>query len=272
MSNIPASAALIRLAVVNDGYAQDLFEAVDTNEGTRRDLVHGSITEDELAKLTPAEWQWYANWRQSLGGPLDRRLLDYLTAAVSTRFARFEVRALVLRDGRTNQAALEYDSYPGQDDTEGTLGLRWLSEQASGQRIENAFRPGETYWRGGFEGDPQPAERAPGTDERDWQESLESYDEDRANYFAAQYRASVAEYDELVTDALQCATDASWYLLRELMSDAYLAPYAFERSELVERRLNAFAEERGLNPAWYRRGERLRLDDNGDTAGGLATE
>jgi|SRR5271166_1286820 len=271
MSNIAASAALIRLAVVDDGYAQDLFEAVDTDERTRQELVHGRISEDELAKLTPAEWQWYANWRQSMGGTLDRRLLDYLTAAVSTRFARFEVRALVLRDGRTNQAALEYESYPGGDETDGTLGLRWLSEQAHGERVFDSFRPAETYWREGDEEDRPPADRVPGNDELQDQEWRESYDDDRRNYIAAERRAFVEEWHELVTDALQCATEASWYLLRELMSNAFVTPAALGRNELVQRRLNAFAEERGLNPEWYKRGQPLRRDDDA-AAGGVASE
>lgn len=65
MSLIRVSAALIRLAAVDDGYAQELFEALDADEETRARLVNARITEDELAQLTPAEWQWYANWRKA---------------------------------------------------------------------------------------------------------------------------------------------------------------------------------------------------------------
>jgi hypothetical protein len=281
VSLIVLSAPLIRLAAAYDGYAQDLFEAVDTDGRSKEGLVQGPISEDELSQLTPTEWQWYANWRQSLGGKLDRRLLDYLTAAVSTRFARFEVRALVLRDGRTNRAALGYNNYPDGDDTDGTLGLHWLSEQAYGVRVFNSFRPAETYWRSEYAGDQEQSDPALGNEEPQYQgPQRESDDDELSDYPRAAARAYAAEWDELVTDALQCATDASWYLLRELMSDTFVLPpdprfgsvaAASERIALVEQRLNAFANERGLNPGWYNRGQPLRLDDD-DAAGGLATE
>lgn len=236
MSLIGVSAALIRLAAVDDAYAQELFEALDADEDTRARLVNARISEDELAQLTPAEWQWYANWRQRLDGPLDRRLLDYLTDSVTTRFARFEVRALVLRDRRTNELAPEYDRPPDRDETDDTIGLNWLSEQAQGQRV--AFRTADIYWR---------AERG------------EPFDDE---FFAELRRAANAEWLELTTDALQCATNASWFLLRLLMSPESqpVFPYVDELRGLVAERLRAFAAERDLNPEWYQRGQQLRSE------------
>lgn len=173
---------------------------------------------------------------QSLDGPLDRRLLDYLTDSVTTRFARFEVRALVLRDRRTNELAPEYDRPPDGEETDDTIGLNWLSEQAQGQRV--AFRPAEIYWR---------AERG------------EPFDDE---FFVELRRAVNAEWLELTTDALQCASDASWFLLRRLMDaeSPPIFPYADGLRDLVEDRLRAFAQERDLNPEWYLRGRSLRSE------------
>jgi hypothetical protein len=68
---------------------------------------------------------------------------------------------------------------------------------------------------------------------------------------------------ELTTDALQCATDASWFLLRQLLSvdrDQPPSPVEEERRGLVLRLLRVFAEERELNPRWYDRGQPLRRE------------
>jgi hypothetical protein len=258
MSLIGVSAALIRAAAIDDGYAQDLFEAVDTDRESRAGLVNGRIGEDELAWLTPTEWQWYANWRQTLDGRLDRRLLNYLTDSVTTRFARFEVRALVLRDRRTNELALEYDRPPEGEETDDTIGLRWLSEQAQGQRV--AFRRSETYWQRPdlIEGLERPT-RAAEDEALDEQERRERFG---AEFLAGLRRAFHAEWLELTTDALQCATDASWFLLRQLTSpeDSPVSPFADERRGLVMERLAVFIEQRGLNPEWYQLGQPLRYE------------
>jgi hypothetical protein len=225
MSLIPSTAPLIRLAAADDGYAQNLYDAVynavkyDEDVTARSGLVEAPIREYELTSLASTEWQWYASWRQALGGLLDPVVLRHLTASASTRFARFQVRELVLRDPRTNELA------PGRldpPDSPDAIGLRWLSEQARGTRD-----------------DEPPEEQTP--DERDDEPPEEQTPDERND-----------EALELMNDALQCATDASWYLLRQL---AYLRD---ERGALVTNQLRAFAEDRGIDQAlWYGLGEPL---------------
>jgi len=257
MSLIALSAPLIRLAAIDDGYARDLFEAVDSDEESRAGLVRGRIGEDELDRLTPTEWQWYANWRQALGGSLDRRLLNHLAASVATRFARFEVRALVLRDPPTNQLAPEYDSPPGEE-TDDTIGLHWLSEQAAGRGVDDTFRPADTYWRiVDYEDRSGQAGRA--ADDEAPQDPAR-YLVDDEPYSLRRRRAYNEDALELVTDALQCGTDASWFLLRRLVSPdgGPSSPLASQRRDLVMDQIAAFAAERILNSRWYERGEPLR--------------
>jgi hypothetical protein len=165
----------------DDGYAQDLRDAVDADELAFR-LVIGPVAPSDLAWMTPTEWQWFARWRQALGGRLDRSLLGHLSAAAGTRFARFEVRALVLRDPHTNLVAAEIGDRRGQHDD---IGLNWLRAQA---------------------------------------------DETR----------NPLEALELARDSLQCATEASWFVLRQLTS------LGDDRADFVTGQLDAFAEQNGV--------------------------
>src|SRR4051794_12815503 len=54
---------------------------------------------------------------------------------------------------------------------------------------------------------------------------------------------------ELMTEALQCGTHASWFL-RAALTSADDEPHA-----LVQQRLDDFADERGLDRRWYEQGE-----------------
>ncbi|OBI52737.1 hypothetical protein [Mycobacterium sp. E787] len=192
MRLIPLAAPLIRLAAVDDDYAQDLHDAVDADRDTLMSgLVEAEVGQADLAELTPPQWQWYATWRQERGGGLNRVLLDHLAASASTRFARFQVRELVLRDPETNAAApLAMD--PAAE-VVGVVGLEWLSEQARGTESDN--------------------------------EAL-----------------------ELMRDSLQCATAASWFLLRQLTFGRD------DRSDLVRTRLDEIAEDGRITARWYERG------------------
>lgn len=126
MSLIQISAELIRRAVVDDGYAQDLREAVEADQGALEGLVYAPIVEDDLGWLAASEWQWFAHWRQSMSGPLDETILRHLSLAAVTRYARFDLRGLVMRDQRTNELAPE----AGSRETRHDLGLRWLTAEA----------------------------------------------------------------------------------------------------------------------------------------------
>jgi hypothetical protein len=203
-------APLIRLAAADDEYAQDLRDALDAGRAELDGLVRGEIQEADLVELTPAQWQWYASWRQELGGELDRLLLDHLTRSSLTRFTRFQVRELVLRDRETNQYA---PKFAGISDEYGNTGLNWLSKQAQGARIAAALE-----W---ISGD-------------------------------AQLELMRDEAFELMNDALQCATEASWFLLRQLMSNQ-------DVGHLVRQELDRFADRRGIVPlaSWYAQGKPL---------------
>jgi len=188
MSLIPLAAHLIRLAATDAECAQDLRDAVFADDQAVSGLVEADVQNQELAELTSTQWQWYASWRQELGGDLSRTVLDHLTANAATRFARFEVRELVLRDPPTNQYVAAADDRRG---AEPPVGLTWLSEQAQGAGGDEAI--------------------------------------------------------ELMDDALQCATDASWFLLRQLTSLS-------ESRGAVRRALEEFANAReisaGLRQSW----------------------
>ena len=191
MSLIPLAAQLIRRAVEDDVYAQDLRDAIAADERAFEGLIHGVVHPADLGWMTPTDWQWFARFRQALGGGLDGVVLSYLAEAATTRFARFDVRALVLRDPRTNQLAPEASDLPHRlDDTGlGDIGLDWLSAEAHATR------------------DPL----------------------------------------ELTLDALQCATEASWFVLRQLTS------LGDERAIFVGEQLDAFARQREITPETTRR-------------------
>jgi hypothetical protein len=211
MSLIPLAAPLIRLAVTDVEYAQDLRDAV-VDDQAFSGLVTAEVKDDDLAELTSTQWHWYASWRQELGGDLNKVVLDHLTVSASTRFARFEVRELVLRDPRTNELAT------GADDDD-AIGLNWLNEQARGERVE------EEIERRRHEGE----ELTPG-------EAFEFVRDE-----------ALAEVFELMWDALQCATEASWFLLRRLTS------LTDPRGSLVTEALRNFAGDRQIDPTMTQR-------------------
>jgi hypothetical protein len=200
MSLIPLAAHLIRLAATDMEYAQDLRDAVLADDQAVSGLVEADVQQDDLAELTSSQWQWYASWRQELNGGLDRVVLDHLTATAVTRFARFEVRELVLRDPETIELAPQVHDVSNWPDA---IGLNWLSEQARGARIIEARERGEL-------GVSEASELM-----RD--EAL-----------------------ELMDDALQCATQASWFLLRQLTA-------LNEWRDRVRHDLEVFADGRELN-------------------------
>ncbi|MEU7601108.1 hypothetical protein [Streptomyces sp. NPDC041003] len=178
MSLIQISAELIRRAVMDDGYAQDLRDAVAADQGALKGLAYAPIVEDDLGWLAPSEWQWFAHWRQSMNGPLDKTILRHLAQAAVTRYARFDLRGLVMRDQRTNELAPE----AGSPETHDGLGLRWLAAEA-----------------------------------QEFPDSI-----------------------EIAGDALQYATEASWFTLRVLTS------IDDERGEEVRAQLREFAAQRQL--------------------------
>ena len=209
MSLIPVAAPLIRLAATDTEYAQDLRDAVFADDQTLGGLVRTEVREGDLAELTSSEWQWYASWRQELDGGLDRTVLDHLTASASTRFARFEVRELVLRDPGTIALAPPPDDLPAGEDA---IGLNWLSKQAKGARIIEDF-------------DLIPDGALPEVFEQIPDEVFELMRDEAL---------------ELMDDALQCATEASWFLLRRLtaLND--------DRGRSVNGQLREFAGERDI--------------------------
>ncbi|BBX24806.1 hypothetical protein MTER_42170 [Mycolicibacter terrae] len=211
MSLISIAAPLIRLAAVDDDRAQDLFDAVnpERDETARIGLIRSGVEPTELAVLTSPEWQWFAEFRQALGGELDPVVLDHLTDSASTRFARYAVRRLVLRDPTTNA-----DARDGGDpaDRPAAIGLNWLSRQAKGERIIADFDLV--------------------TDD----ERVPVFEEMPETVFEPMRE----ELLELMRDGLQCATDAAWFLLREMTS------LAGRRGALVSGQLEEFARDRAI--------------------------
>ncbi len=225
MNLISLAAPLIRRAAADEDQEQKLFEAFDseTAESTddsasyaseRDDKVlvrlveNPAVREDDLAELTPVEWQWYASWRQALGGRLDPVVLNYLTDSASTRFARYEVRVLVMRDPETNTAASRWvmDSQVTDDD----IGLLWLRQQALGARVKKAHdtlldRRSEAVEALAAARVEQPYE--------EWNARIDEPPELRP--------ALVEEAAELTQDALQCDTEASRFLLSLLLDGDY---------------------------------------------------
>jgi hypothetical protein len=238
MSLIALAAPLIRLAATDDGYAQDLYETVTGDHDAWAGLVNGHISEDELDLLTPAEWQWYATWRQSLDGGLDPVLLDHLVVTATTRFARFSYRSLVLQDPATNDLAprfdtgleltLQVDRIPSAADEAGdpVLGLQWLDTQARGVRVMGGAGPvtlrisaateddrsGQGQVR--YEVDPTGEDVV----DLDWLGDEVRVEQLPRELFAEMNSARVDEKVELTIDALQCGTPASDFLLRCLTS------------------------------------------------------
>ncbi len=109
MSVIPVAAALIRQAVADENYAQNLHDAVHENPPAWHGLVDDPVEETELGWLSPSEWLWFARWRQDLGGSLDPQVLSHLDLVLATasRASRFEFRGLIMRDPAANLAATE---------------------------------------------------------------------------------------------------------------------------------------------------------------------
>jgi hypothetical protein len=226
MSLISLAAPRIRLAAADERHEQELFDALRSDErGLEgfRTFVYSPVERYELAELTSTEWQWYASWRQALGGQLDPVVLDHLTAAASTRFARYEVHKLVLRDPETNQRAPQFREPP--PDGPGAIGLKWLSDQAQGARVTEAVL--RAFERG--IGDVGPDDML----------------ELRRN-----------EALELMRDALQCATEASWFLLRRLTS------LDDEVGAVVRRDLGAFVRERDIEPRIWEYWGTIDLPEN----------
>lgn len=178
MSLIRISAELIRRAAVDEGYAQDLRDAVAADHEVLEGLVYANIVEGDLGWLAPSEWHWFAHWRQSMNGPLDATILRHLSLAAVTRYARFDLRGLVMRDERTNELAPQ----AGFRETHDDLGLDWLASEA--HRFPDGI--------------------------------------------------------EVARDALQYATEASWFTLRVLTS------IDDERGEEVRAQLREFAAQRQL--------------------------
>jgi hypothetical protein len=223
MSLIPLVAHRIRLAAADEDYEQELCDAVREGGEGFRTLVRARVRRQELAALTPIEWQWYASWRQALGGPLDAVVLNHLTDSGSTRFARYEVHKLVLRDPRTNADALEGDDLSNRPNA---IGLNWLHRQATGARIIEDF-------------DRIPDEELGGVFEQMPDEVFELMRDEAL---------------ELMRDALQCATEASWFLLRRLTS------LNDDRGRSVNEWLRDFVRSREIEPRiWERWGLREPL-------------
>ncbi|MDA0182904.1 hypothetical protein OJ997_21510 [Solirubrobacter phytolaccae] len=179
MSLIPVAAELIRRAASDENYAIDLQAAV-ADDAVFAGLVEAEIGREELGWLALAEWQWFAAWRQGLGGPLDDRVLEHLgRAAQHSRSARFELRALVMRDPETEALA---GSISGTASADAPAGLRWLRTHA--------------------------------------REFVDS--------------------EEIARDALQFATEAAWFTLRELTAPEH------PRTEAIRGLLLQFAAEREI--------------------------
>ncbi|BBX47640.1 hypothetical protein GCM10009641_18380 [Mycobacterium cookii] len=203
MRLVSLAAEKIQRAAGDEDEEQKLFAAVESerreSDGGGRllsDLVeYTTVVEEELEVLTPIEWQWFASWRQALGGGLDRLVLNYLIDCATTRFARYQVRALVLRDPATNEQALSSQERP--EGVAESVGLTWLREQAQGARVTKMI--GEQNVR---------IEQA---------RAVEAQAEQRTD----RENAIAEETAELASDALQCDTDASEFLIQELRAGEF---------------------------------------------------
>jgi len=127
VSLITLAAPLIRQAAADETYQQDLHDSVADESAAREGLVYAAIDTQDLGWLSPSEWQWFARWRQSMGGMLDTRLLEHLAFTATSRSGRFELRGLVMRDPHTEERAPTANptaSYPEAP------GLQWLQRHA----------------------------------------------------------------------------------------------------------------------------------------------
>jgi hypothetical protein len=119
------AAELIRRAAVDDGYEQDLHDALLQQDEAALMLRDAAIDEAALRYLTPSDWLWFAEWRQGHDGTLDLGLVAYLAAATGSREQRYRLRALVMRDRDVAEEAPE-----ARLDEPRAAGLRWLREHA----------------------------------------------------------------------------------------------------------------------------------------------
>jgi hypothetical protein len=198
MKLVSLAAEKIQLAAADEDEEQKLFAAVELerNESDgggqllRALIEYTTVGEEELEALTPAEWQWFASWRQALGGGLDLLVLNHLIGRATTRFPRYEVRALVLRDPATNAQALRSLERP--EVVSESVGLTWLRDQAQGARVTRMISEQELR-----------IEQARAV-EAQAEEPIDRQD------------ALFEETAELTMDALQCDTDASEFLIQEL--------------------------------------------------------
>jgi hypothetical protein len=251
MSRIDQMAPLIRSAVADDYCAQDFYDAVVNDEGAMAALVFRGLDDRDFPQLTATEWLWFANWRQSRGGLLDEELLTYLTLSSTSRSARFQVRALVLRDPETNSNAIEWR--PDQPDSPAGTGLKWLERQARLGRIDVVlFFAAAAREQSDLLFDRQAAADA----ERSWRLQGEELEIERArrarrdaDLVQQQERARNQEALELMADALHCGTYASWYLLTRLTS------FEGKPYDLVRQGLERYANEHGLEQGWFQKGE-----------------
>jgi hypothetical protein len=127
MSAIQVAAELIRRAVDDENYAQELQDSANVDEAVFDELVYASITAADIGWLKPSEWLWFAFWRQAQGGQLDDHLLDHLEQALGSRATRFDLRGLVMRDRLTAEQAPQSDAQAPELES---VGLRWLREHA----------------------------------------------------------------------------------------------------------------------------------------------
>jgi hypothetical protein len=137
---------VIRQAAIDENYAQDLQQIASADQASFDGLVHAPIVQADLRWLSPSEWLWFGRWRQSMGGQLDAVLLDYLGITLRSRFARFELRGLVMRDPRTIESASR-GARNSQEHSD--TGLRWLQRHA--QETPDSLAHGRAT-RGAVEG------------------------------------------------------------------------------------------------------------------------
>lgn len=244
-------APLIRSAVADDYCAQDFYDAVVNDDGAIDALVFRALDERDFPQLTATEWLWFANWRQARRGPLDEDLLMYLTLSSTSRAARFQVRALVLRDPETNSNAIEWP--PDRTDSPPGAGLKWLQLQALLWRIDmvldladEARKQSDLVFDHQAEADAERSWRLQGEEVEFEHERRERRD---ADVEQQKERARNQEALELMADALHWGTHASWYLL------TLLASFPGEPYDLVRRGLERYAYEHGLEPGWFQKGE-----------------
>lgn len=134
MSALRLAAELLRRASRDDNYARDLDDAIDGDEALASALLREPLDEEDLAALGASELLWFAEWRQSRAGNLDRTLLDHLDVALAlgSRFARYRLRGLPMRDPRALRLVSLLDPADRSLDDIGLndVGLGWIAEHA----------------------------------------------------------------------------------------------------------------------------------------------